>query len=972
MRFTAPLFLLLLLLLPVFAWLGWPARGVGRRREMLALGLRLLIVACLVLSLAGLEWLQFSNRLAVVYLLDESDSISPGVRAAEMEYVRRSVAGMGPDDQAALVAFGGNALVERSMSSEREIGPLTSRPYPGQTDLAEAIRLGMALFPANATKRMVILSDGMSTTGVPLTTARLAVESGIQIVTVPVGSSPENETLVTAVEAPQFLQQNEHFDLQFSVYATTSTRANVRVLAGGQVLYEGSQELKSGNQSLSLPLVAGQTGFTRYEVQVEPQADTWYQNNSLGTFSQVSGPQRVLLVAPPAGEVLRSGEVRPDEAKALEQALRAANYTVERVDPSGLPSDMVSIASYTSVVLVDIPARQLNPRQLQTIQSYVRDLGGGLLVVGGPTSYGVGGYFKTPLEETLPVEMQIKDEKRRPSLAMVFIIDRSGSMSLTSGGVTKLDLAKEAVIRSLELLTPIDRAGVITFDENAAWVVPMTDLSNLGAIQSAVGTLRSGGGTDILAGVQAMAAVLPGETATVKHVILLTDGGADRTGIPELVKRLHDENGITLTTVGIGNDAAAYLPDLATQGGGNYYYTTDPSGIPSIFTEETSLASRSYIVEHPFFPKQANPSTILSGITELPQLQGYVGTSAKRTAQTLLVSDLDDPILAAWQYGLGHAVAFTSDASGRWAQEWLGWGKFNAFWAQVVRYTMRDRAPSTLDVRVETQGESARLFVDAQREGGDYLNGYNLQVRVIGADGSVQVVDLQQVAPGQYTAPFNPGTPGAYLFSISGTPPQGSEGQGSVAENAGWALSYSPEYRNLQGDRRTLEKISALSNGAPLSIDSSGAEIFRHDLPPARSASPAWPGLLTLAALLLPFDIAVRRLLLGPKDAHRLLDNLRARLRPAAPAEVQHSAGMTTLLQTKQRVNENLAPVISEKQMPGLPVAPASEPKPAPQPAPVPQSPPPTLARDDSSSTSTVNSLLSAKRNRRPGEKEPQ
>jgi uncharacterized membrane protein len=347
------------------------------------------------------------------------------------------------------------------------------------------------------------------------------------------------------------------------------------------------------------------------------------------------------------------------------------------------------------VVLVDV--RRLGTNQMERC-NHVRDMGGGLVAVGGPTSYGVGGYFDTPLEDTLPVDMAIRDEKRRPSLAIVFIIDHSGSMSETSGGVEKLELAKEAAARSVELLFPTDRVGVIAFDDTAAWVVP--DRSRIRWVVNSIGTIRSGGGTDIMAGLRAMAEDLPSDPANVKHVILLTDGGADPTGIPELVQRLYAENGITLSTVAVGRDAAPFLEDLAELGGGRYHFTADASSVPSIFTEETTLASRAYIVEEPFFPTLANSSPILTGVASVPRLYGYVATSAKPLAQVILKSEKDDPILAAWQYGLGRSVAFTSDATGHWGRDWVAWQNFPAFWVQAVRYTLGDVQDSVLEMDV--------------------------------------------------------------------------------------------------------------------------------------------------------------------------------------------------------------------------------------------------------------------------------
>ena len=681
MRFTSPFFLLLLLLAPLVVYIGAPSKGASRRRELTSLVLRLIILLCIILSLAGLELVQSGNNLAVVFLMDVSDSMPQQAVEQEVAYVREALKSIGADDKAAIILFGADALVERPMSALNELSTITSVPVTNQTDLAEAIQLGLALYPSGYAKRMVILSDGAETTGDALNAAKFAAAADVQIVVMPFLNQVDAEALVTEVDAPTRLHTGEQFDLNVSIQANQSMRATVRVLAKNQILYEAAHELHKGSQTLSLPLTANKPGFVSYQVQITPERDAFYQNNRLDTFSQVEGPPRVLMVAPPAGESLPDGKPRPDEYSLLLQVLTAAGFDVKVVTPSLMPADLPTLAQYNSVTLVDVPARQLDTAQMKTLQSYVRDLGGGLVAVGGPTSFGVGGYFHTPLEEALPVEMEIKDEQRRPSLSIVFIIDHSGSMGETSGGATKLELAKEAAARSVDLLFPSDRVGVIAFDTTASWVVPITEAKNRDEIIGAIGGIQIGGGTDIYAGLLAMSKVLPDDPSKVKHVILLTDGGADIAGIPELVERLRKENGITLSTVGVGNDAAPFLKDLAALGGGRYHFTNNAGSIAAIFTEETTLAARAYIVEESFYPTLVNSSPILSGIAAAPRLHGYVASSAKNLAQVILESDKGDPILATWQYGLGRSVAFTSDATGRWARDWARSEIFPTFWA---------------------------------------------------------------------------------------------------------------------------------------------------------------------------------------------------------------------------------------------------------------------------------------------------
>ncbi|MCS6909911.1 MAG: VWA domain-containing protein [Anaerolineales bacterium] len=990
MSFSSPLFLLLLLTLPLIGWLGWPSRGYGRRREIVSLGLRLLLALLLILGLTGLEVRQPSNALSVVFLVDSSDSMTVPMRVGDiettprqlaLEYVRRALREMGPDDKAGIILFGGDAVVERALSTSRQLETPTSVVTSLQTDIAGAIRLGLALLPTNTARRLVILSDGLETTGDALEAARLAAATGTQIVVVPFSVSGGAEALITSVKAPTRLRQGEQFALEVRIDSTVNQRVGVRVLAGADVAYEGQLELRRGSNAFSLPLKAGAPGFSAYRVQIVPnnRADTFYQNNELAAFSQIEGPARLLLVTNPKP---RDGVPGYEE---LLRALQGAGLQVEVTEPGGLPSELPALAEYASVILVDVPARQLSQRQMTALETYVRDLGGGLVAVGGPTSFGVGGYFKTPLERALPVDMEIKDEKRRARLTLVFIIDKSGSMSEISGGVQKMELAKEAAARSIELLSPSDKVGVIAFDDTAAWVVPITPLDNPDAVINQIGTIRADGGTDIMAGVRLASQSLPQDDSAVKHIILLTDGIADPTGIPELVRKMNQEDGITLSSVAVGQGAAPFLADLAREGGGLYHFTDDPASIPRIFAEEVTMATRSYIIEQEFFPRQASPSPILQGIESAPKLLGYVGATAKSAAQVILVNpdspdpQNPDPILAAWQYGLGKSVAWTSDATGRWAQNWVGWEQFARFWAQTVRYTVGEGAQSSTDVRIQRQGETATITVDARSEQGAFLNGLNVQANVIGPDGTTQVLTLTQSAPGRYIGSFNPTEEGAYLIRVAGSE-AGAEGDSaSIGQTTGWVLSYSPEYQialpseetqNLDPPNvRFLLQLAQVTGGG--SVVGEYARVFANDLPPPPgSAQPLWPWLLLAAVLLLPFDIAVRRLVLSRYEMQRAWARVLAFLAIHAPQpkppSPQRAEQLSSLFKAKERAGEAAPraaeppPIITSSPPSVAPPAPPS-PAAAPRPAVPPQTAAPTSA---SSATSTTAALLAKKKAR--------
>jgi Mg-chelatase subunit ChlD len=926
MAFSTPLLLLLLAALPIFAWLGWPSRSAARGREIASLAIRLVIAAALILALAGLEVVQPSDQLAVVFLIDASDSMPQTAKALALQYVRQSMQAMGRDDRAAVIVFGADALVERPMAAARELAPLTSIPLTLETDIAEAIRLGLALFPPDAAKRMVILSDGIATTGDAEEAARLAAASGVQVLVVPFLADPSQaaapEVLISQVSAPARLREGESFALEVTLEATRAESVTLRVFAGAQVVAEQPVALNPGENNLTIPLTAGASGFAAYRVQIVPASgqDGFYQNNELAAFSQIQGPPRVLVVGRPAG---RDGV---DELTALTEALEASSVALEVVPPVDLPSELPALSEYAAVVLVDVPARDLTPRQMESLQTYVRDLGGGLVAVGGPSSYGVGGYFRTPLEETLPVDMQIQDEERRPRLTLVLIIDKSGSMADAAGGAQKIELAKEAAIRSVELLNPGDRVGVVAFDDAAAWVVPIQEIVEPAEIINRIGTIRSSGGTDILAGVQAAAAQLEPDPASLKHIVLMTDGQASPVGIPELVREMHDQYGITLSSVAMGRDAdTALLEQLAQIGGGRYHFAADPATVPSIFTEETTLATRAYIVEETFFPEQVGFTPILSGIEAAPQLLGYIGTTTKAAAQTLLISPRQDPILAAWQYGLGRSVAWTSDATGRWAQNWVGWEQFPRFWAQAVRWTITEGSQDNVGATVTRDGENAIVTVDALTSDGEYLNGLALEANVVDPAGQSQAIALRQIAPGRYAGAFTPGAEGAYLIRIAG----GSEGD-SVAQTAGWVLSYSPEYRTLRADPGALVRLAALTSGSVTTGDP--AEAFAHTLPARSFAQPAWPWLLLLAALLLPFDVGVRRLTVSRRDVARGLQRLGQALllrRPAPSVTHERAGQLSALFRAKERAGAEPAEAEAPGEMAAAAPAPPVEPPPA-------------------------------------------
>ncbi len=969
MNFTAPLALLLLLALPYFIWLGRPRAGaLYRRRDWISLGLRLLIMILLALSLAGSQIVRAADELAVIFLIDASDSVSPAQKEEAEAFVREAIESMGPNDQAGVILFGANALVERPLSGLAELAPVRSVPQTLHTDLAEAIRLGMALFPAGSARRIVILSDGAATLGNTLEAAQLAAGSGIEVSVVPLTRpGAPAEAWVAAVDAPTRVSEGETITVQVTAESTVDMPATLRVIAGGQVIYNEEVQLRAGVNNFPIRLQATAQEFIRYTVELSPAQDGFYQNNQLAAYTEVVGPPRVLIVADDGG-VDESGAPLPDESPALRLALEGAGLEVDRITPADLPTTLPQLSNYASIVLVNVNAKNLSPRKMEALQSYVRDLGGGLVAVGGPQSYGMGGYYKTPLEAILPVDMQIKDQERFPSVSIVIVIDRSGSMTLEENGLTKIQLADEAAVRVVELLNDFDEITVIPVDTQPDDVIGPVLAEDKEAIIAEIRTIGAGGGgINVRTGLQAAADALASSTNQIRHIIVLADGADsnEQEGVPELIDALTSQDvTVTMVSIGQGKDVE-WLRAMAERGNGRFHLTEEAANLPQIFTQETTSIQRSYLVEERFFPALAGNSPILSGIRAVPPLYGYVGTSAKGTAQVILETHLGDPLLAAWQYGLGRTVAWTSDATGRWGSEWVPWAGFSTFWAQAVRWTITQGRDSQIETIVELEGETARLTVDARDSNNQFLNDLIMEANVVAPDGEVMPVALEQVAPGRYSATFEPAQEGAYLVRVSGA----GEGESDavVAQTTGWVLGYSPEYRQFEADPALLASVAELTGGQDVSGDI-GA-IFAHNLPSEAVTRPIWQWLTLIAVLLLPVDIALRRLAISRRDRERAWAATFGRLRrPAqAAAMAEQQEQVSRLFEAKRRASvgraesESGAAHTADPAQPPIVGASPPEGKPA---APAAPSPP---ASTDAGSGSLASRLIERRRRQQDG-----
>lgn len=936
---------------PVWLWLGLPAaavvvvgwmaasRTLPARRRITSLVLRLALVGCLVLSLAGIRLALPSDRLSVVFLLDASASMLDATSGQLVDWARASVRDMPEGDTAGVVVFGANALVDRLPSELDELAPPASRPVAGASDVAGAVRLAAAILPAGTQQRMVLLSDGNDTSGEAADAIAAAAARGIRLDVVTPADAVAAEVLLDALDAPSGARVGETIDLVARVRSTIATGATLRLLADGATVATRELDLEPGVTTIPFSVTAGDSGFHVFRAVIEPVDDRFSENNAADGYVLVTGEPRVLVATDDA-----------ERGADLVASLGEGSMEVDVVPSTGLPSSLTALAGYDSIVLDDVPASALGETTMASLQVYVRDLGKGLVMLGGRDSYGAGGYLGTPLEDTLPVYMTVRDRERSPDVAMVAVVDKSGSMAdchctgdsrdtatSQTRGFEKVDVAREAILRAAEALAPTDQLGVITFDQNAHWAVRTAPV-DFGALDAGLG-FAADGNTNIFAGLEAAYDDLVNNPASLRHIILITDGWSTHGAYDELLDDMKAA-GITLSTIGTGGGSAEILRRLAEESGGRYYDAADATTIPDIFLRETIRTAGEQIIEEAFQPIPSAPSEILDGLDagRLPQLLGYNATTAKGSATVALLTAREDPLLAQWQYGLGRAVAWTSDARQQWATPWIGTPEFGTLTAQLVAWTLPPQDAEGIEVRF-SPGERGNLDVEVTSfdEDAGPRNFYRTVLRLVSPDLEPTQTVLEQVGPGRYAGSVSAGDPGAYLVRVAQTL-EGADGTDAASRTLGVVSPAAEEFRRLGVDADALAQYAGVGGGRELALtdEDAGKAVWSHDIAAAAFPTPIWPWLLLLAIVLVPIDVGVRRVALSRTDADRARAWVARRLGPGG-REPEAVPGLAELRAARGRSQRRAERAVEREPSPVVQRPPAAEPAetaPAPDDAP--------------------------------------
>jgi Ca-activated chloride channel family protein len=772
------------------------------------MALRACVFGALVAALVNPRIFQATNALDVVLGVDLSRSVGQEATERGREILALARRIKNPEARTGLIVFGRSPEWEFLPRHDVPAADLNSRLDREETDIQAALQAALAQIGEDRQGKILLLSDGNENRAESSRVIPLLRSQGTQVWTLPVSlSRGKNEIYLSDLSLPRQVDSAEGFEVKGKIESFREGAARVKLLRDGVLASEQEIPLKAGANQVNFRESLRERGSHTYELLIESRDDTLPENNLLQGVVDVKGPPRVLILS-----------AQKENQRFVARVLQVQGYAVVEAAPEGSPLTLAELSSFDLLVLDNVPAFQLSHAKMETIEKYVRDLGGGLLVIGGSQSYGAGGYYRTPLERILPVDMRPPARLDLPHVALLFVIDKSGSMGAGPEGSTKLDLAKAAAIAAADIMNPTDQVGILAFDAAWDWALPFRPVGKGEWISERLASLQSDGGTDLFKAMVEAHRSMASKEAAIKHVLVLSDGLTDKADFHGLIQTMA-RDGITVSTVSVGADADVRLmADIAKEGKGRGYVALDPRTVPQIFTTETLLISRDLLVERVITPSIVAAVGPLKGVdrAHLPSVRGYVLTYPKPRAELLMKVD-KDPLLVSWRYGLGRVMAFTSDLSGRWGKEWVTWQGFPQWAGQLARDTMRRVLETRMQAEFHADGGSVKVVADFTSREGNYLNHLKLRGNISAPNQTTRESAFQQTAPGRYEGKFTPSQRGIHFLTLyaDGEPGEAASPLATVP----YIAPYPKEYRELKPNVAFLSRLAEETGGEMLDGD---------------------------------------------------------------------------------------------------------------------------------------------------------
>ncbi len=850
--------------LPAAAWIIWvhrqSASGPTHARRLGLLVLRLVTVLLLVVLLAGVRLVQTNRTLNVIFVADASSSEGSAGQLKELAFIRAANARRHPGDRSGILYFGSTTSEGQPLTANPASAPMPPSLDPSGTNIELALQqAGSLLRSHKGAKRIVLISDGNENRGNALAAAYQLASSNIQVDAVPVSDTAHPEALVSELSLPHSVKIGEPFTVSAVVQSTVAQKATISLLCNGNPAgLPKIVDLREGLTSIAIKQTIHHAGAYRYALLMNAPHDTLTENNRGLGYVWVRGKPRVLYVAN-----------IPNLSPLLRTTMQQHRIDVQYLSPADLPASAAALQGYDAVFLSNVPASDLTDKQMRALQVACRDLGIGLGMVGGRSSFGAGGYKGTPIEAALPVSMDVKAQRKIPSVAVALVIE---DLEMPSAVNISIQAAKSVV----SLLQPIDQIGVLDCNgfgfggtENATaagrWRIPMQHVTNQSAIEAHMQNLTDMGDPPTYDPYLLEAArVLNGTNAAIKHIIFVGDGDAIFEGDQgNLAKLLHQitSMGITVSTIASGADLQGqqFLQYIAGMGGGSSFVADRPQDLPNLLLKDAVATTQPPIVIKPTIPRETAADTVLRGIPwkTVPPLLGYNITTPKPTATVDLMDTGggNNNALYAWQrYGLGRSLAFMSDDQNKWASLWLQWPSYSTFWAQTIRWIMRPNPPQSLHLEVSRRGSLGAIELSAISPAGAYMNNLHIVANVSPPLGAKTFhVTMQQTAPGKYSGEFPIESYGTYM--VTAFTSNQRRIPGSV--EAGLSIAYPDEYRHFSVRRQLLQQVSSITNGA---YNVSPQAVYEDRPSPSHSEQSITSQLLVAVLACFMLDVTMRRI----------------------------------------------------------------------------------------------------------------
>ncbi|MBD5546643.1 MAG: VWA domain-containing protein [Lachnospiraceae bacterium] len=841
------LFLLLALMFLIVEWIVYVRQM--RYRGKFYLFVRGAVALCVALALLGIQVHLGSSRIATVFVVDLSDSNEEHLEECE-KYLQSVITKMPAGNVYGIVTFGKNALVEQFLTEESYYGGLMTLPEKTATNFEEAISKALTLIPGDYSGRLVVLTDGKETRGDIAHMGQALLASRVEFLTLLYEDEETPDAYIENVSLPSYLHPGDKYTITVQVESNYDTDAVITLYNGSAMTASNSVHLNRGSNryvfSAQVDADADSGAMENLMVQVQATGDTCPENDSFSAYSVVEASPKVLLI---------SG--RGADVSEFDSVLQATGCDYHVVSALNAPDDLNDMLAYKSIILADVYIDDLADGFLENLDTYVKDYGCGFICCGGEDSFALGGYKDTVLERVLPVDMQPRNMNEIPSMAMVMVIDHSGSMIdiSTDSGISELDIAIKAATVAVDNLRDSDYVGVLTFDDQYDWQVELRAADDKTAIKDEIKQISEGGGTTIKPALLEACEVISESDASIKHVVLLTDGMGETDNFQDVINAYTAE-GITLSTVAVGSDSDMHLLEkLADRCGGRYYYSDLSSDIPRIFAREVFLGSDSYIQNGVFSLKVQKSHELTNHLfaSGWPVLYGYIAATPKTASIPVIVSEgKENPILTVWQYGLGRTAAWNSDVTGEWSGAFAGEDDYVQMWKRIVDYTTGNADMGEDRVDVMTVGEQTEITYQTD----DYEGSTEILVTIVDPKGEHTEEKLHAVAPGKYTAELSTPQTGLYYFNIR----RSEDGEIQSYLTTAAAVQFSDEYKFDASTDSYLKFVEQYGK-----IITEQEPVFIQLSTGARESYSLTNWLLFLAICLFVADVAMRRFQLAPK-----------------------------------------------------------------------------------------------------------